>query len=244
MEKRELTETDIELLARYGLKDLDPRAAVGLTFEQQEYMLREGGPIDYLYIVVSGKAKVCLSVSSGKQLLLSYFMSTGIVGEAELMTDSREAYSAVQAVSRLTCIGPSAACLRRCAEKQPRIRQLCRQGTGEETGAVQHERRDYDSSAARGPSMCLYPADGGRRRVPRKAHGSRRARRDKLPPSDAKHRQALQRRNPLEGAFRSAHRGPACPEQKGRGFIHNGADGALSSVRGSKQIITYRRGER
>lgn len=105
MEKRELDDTEIELLARYGLKDLDRRAAVCLTFEQQEYMLREGGPIDYLYIVVSGKAKVCLSVSSGKQLLLSYFMSTGIVGEAELMTDSREAYSAVQAVSRLTCIG-------------------------------------------------------------------------------------------------------------------------------------------
>ncbi len=105
MYKQSLRKADVDLLLQYGLQSVDHRDAICLSFEPGEYLLHEGGPIDYLYFVVSGKAKVCLSVSNGKQLLLSYFVSSGIMGDVELMTGKHEAFSTVQAVSKLTCIG-------------------------------------------------------------------------------------------------------------------------------------------
>jgi len=105
MEKRSLYKADVDLLLQYGLQSLDHSDALCLLFEPGEYLLQEGGPIGYLYFVVSGKAKVCLSVSNGRQLLLCYFVSNGIIGDVELMTGRHEAFSTVQAVSKLTCIG-------------------------------------------------------------------------------------------------------------------------------------------
>jgi CRP-like cAMP-binding protein len=53
---------------------------------------------------LSGKAKVLLDLSDGKQMMLAYFISGGIIGDIELMTDTDTNQSTLQAVTRLECI--------------------------------------------------------------------------------------------------------------------------------------------
>lgn len=104
MKKQSLSETDMKLLSQYGLNGLELKKAVHLSFEKGEYLSREGEPLQYLYFVVSGKAKVLLSLSDGKQLLLAYFISKGIIGDIELMTNVKTTQSTLQAVTDFDCI--------------------------------------------------------------------------------------------------------------------------------------------
>ena len=104
MEKRLAGKEDLALLAQYGLQDADVKHPVLLKFRQGEYVLREGHAIDSLYFVLSGKAKVCLHSSSGKQLLLCYFISSGILGDLEMLMEEQDAFATVQAVSDFECI--------------------------------------------------------------------------------------------------------------------------------------------
>ena len=92
-------------LAEYGLDWIDPAAAVLLRYDRCEWMVRAEQTIEYLYILLSGKAKVLMSDESGRNLLLCYYISEGIMGDIELLMDRREAISSVQAVSPVVCIG-------------------------------------------------------------------------------------------------------------------------------------------
>ena len=74
-------------------------------------MSREGEALNYVYLVRSGKAKVLLSLSDGKQLLLAYFISQGIIGDIELMTDVTTHAATLQTVTDFECIAlPLDAC--------------------------------------------------------------------------------------------------------------------------------------
>jgi len=75
-----------------------------LSFSKGEYLSKEGESLDYLYIVVSGRAKVLLSLSDGKQLLLANFISRGIIGDVELMTNIHAHQTTLQAVTDFECI--------------------------------------------------------------------------------------------------------------------------------------------
>ena len=99
-----LNQDDRHLLGRYGIHDAKQYPALRHTFEPGEYLLREGEPIEYIYFVVSGKAKVFLSLSDGKRLLLAYFMSRGVIGDVELMTNNHNAISTTQSVTKFVCV--------------------------------------------------------------------------------------------------------------------------------------------
>ena len=104
MKKQKINEQDRELLLQYGLQGVDFTQAARVVFEQGEFISHAGEPIDCIYFVVSGKAKVFLSLSSGKQLLLAYFTSKGIIGDIELMTNKPSNYTTVQAVTEFSCV--------------------------------------------------------------------------------------------------------------------------------------------
>ena len=61
MQKQKLPAQYAPSLAEYGLDWIDPAAAVLLKYDRCEWMLRAEQPIEYLYILLSGKAKVCMS---------------------------------------------------------------------------------------------------------------------------------------------------------------------------------------
>ena len=105
MQKQKLPAPYLPALAEYGLDWIDPGAAVLLRFDRCEWMLRAEQEISYLYILLSGKAKVCMSDESGRNLLLCYYVSEGMMGDIELLMGRSEAISSVQAVSPVVCIG-------------------------------------------------------------------------------------------------------------------------------------------
>jgi CRP-like cAMP-binding protein len=104
MEKQRIDEKDRELLSQYGLRDLDLSRAERRVYGQGEYISLAGEPISDLYFVVSGKAKVLISLLSGKQLLLAYFTSRGIIGDMELATNKPTNYTTVRAVTEFVCV--------------------------------------------------------------------------------------------------------------------------------------------
>jgi len=105
MQKQKLPAQYAPVLAEYGLEWLDDSAAVLIRYDRCEWMLLAEQEIPYLYILLSGKAKVCMSDESGRNLLLCYYISEGIMGDIELLMGRREAISSVQAVSPVVCIG-------------------------------------------------------------------------------------------------------------------------------------------
>ena len=105
MQKTKLPQKFAEELNEYGLDGIDLGSAVLLQFERCEWLLREGDAIEYLYFILSGRAKVCNSDESGRNLVLCYYVSKGTLGDIELLMGRSEAISSVQAVSPVTCIG-------------------------------------------------------------------------------------------------------------------------------------------
>ena len=99
-----LSEHDHTLLLHYGFKKGDLPKALHLSFSKGEYLSREGEALKYIYIVVSGKAKVLFGLSDGKQLLLAYFISNGIIGDVELMTNVHTHQATLQAVINFECV--------------------------------------------------------------------------------------------------------------------------------------------
>lgn len=99
-----MTEAHYKKLDEYGLLDIAPAACVCLLFEAGETVLYEGEPIRWFSIVIGGRAKVCRTAANGKTLILSYYMSEGMIGEIELLTNRDTASTEVVAISDFTCI--------------------------------------------------------------------------------------------------------------------------------------------
>ena len=101
-------ETDLEkhhldLLDKYGLLDHQSVCRVQ-QFDSGETIFAQGVEYKYIMIVVSGKAKVCTSASSGKDLVLAYYLSSGLIGDVELMSDTTYATASVITLSAFECI--------------------------------------------------------------------------------------------------------------------------------------------
>jgi len=93
------------LLFQFHLSDMDLGDSALLRFAPGEIILQEGMEMEYFLLVVSGKAKVCSASANGKDLLLCYYISEGIIGDVELMTGSHIANATIRAVTEFICIG-------------------------------------------------------------------------------------------------------------------------------------------
>ncbi|QQO08686.1 cyclic nucleotide-binding domain-containing protein [Breznakiella homolactica] len=104
MDTRPLTKKHFDKLSEYGLRDIPPDSCMCLYFRSGETILREGMPISWLAIVVSGKAKVCSTSPNGKDLILCYYVSGGMIGDIEFMAGLETATANLIAISDFECI--------------------------------------------------------------------------------------------------------------------------------------------
>ena len=104
MKKGQLQARDREALGRYGLDSSKLSGAGEMAFEPGEFLVRQGEILTCLYIVTMGTAKVCINAHNGKNLIICYYVSSGILGDAELMQSDRSAFTTVAAVSPLRLI--------------------------------------------------------------------------------------------------------------------------------------------
>lgn len=105
MHRQKLPRQYYEKLNQLDLGGIDPSNALLLHFERGEWLLLAEQEVEFLYILLSGKAKVCMSETGGRNLLLCYYISDGIMGDIELMMGRRDAISSVQAITPVECIG-------------------------------------------------------------------------------------------------------------------------------------------
>ena len=65
---------------------------------------QEGVSMPWILIVISGSAKVCRTTPDGKSLILCYYISSGLIGDIELMMRQKNATTTVKAITDLDCI--------------------------------------------------------------------------------------------------------------------------------------------
>ena len=92
-------------LREYGLDRMDLGRLSLLRFQRGEYLFRSGAAMEYLMLVVCGRAKGCRASENGRSLLLTFYSGKGMLGDIELMLGLDCATSDVQAVSECTAVG-------------------------------------------------------------------------------------------------------------------------------------------
>jgi len=127
MQREPLNAAHAQRLARCGIAGIDPGGARLVRFSPGETLLNEGMPIEELLIIVSGRAKVSAAAANGRDLLLCYYVSEGILGDVELLTGARTACTTVRAVTEFVCIAlPYAAYAETLLSQLPFVRHVAR----------------------------------------------------------------------------------------------------------------------
>lgn len=98
-----LQEHHFKLLKKYGLSDHHALCEIR-RYESGDIVFSQGFEYKYILLVVSGKAKVCTTSPSGKSLVLAYYLSSGIIGDVELMSKTNYATASVVALSAFECL--------------------------------------------------------------------------------------------------------------------------------------------
>lgn len=84
--------------------DEEMRAAMELVFyKKNEYILRQDEKPQYLYLFIEGKAKVFMTLSNGRSLLLCFYKEFKVLGDLELMHEQNTSAN-VQAMEGTYCI--------------------------------------------------------------------------------------------------------------------------------------------
>ncbi|WP_312368985.1 cyclic nucleotide-binding domain-containing protein [Lachnoclostridium sp.] len=104
MQSSPLKKEHLNKLEGYGINNMALDACLCLRFEAGETILQEGMPIIYLMFVVTGKVKICSTAKNGKDLVLCYYISDGIIGDLELMTNTYDATAGIIAITDFECI--------------------------------------------------------------------------------------------------------------------------------------------
>ncbi|HOW06907.1 MAG TPA: cyclic nucleotide-binding domain-containing protein, partial [Flexilinea sp.] len=104
MKKEIPTKKHLEKLAEYNLQTIPPEKWISVRYQPGEAITREGVEIENLALVVSGMAKVYRTAPNGRNLILCYYLSDGVIGEIELLTRRKLATSTVTAISEFECI--------------------------------------------------------------------------------------------------------------------------------------------
>ena len=105
MQHSALDERGTRTLADFGLDSKTLSGCRRFRAAPGETVFRQGMVLDCLYLLEKGRAKVCVSAQNGKNLIVCFYQSDGILGDAELMTGRREASATVIALTPLQLVG-------------------------------------------------------------------------------------------------------------------------------------------
>lgn len=104
MKKESWSEKYLSELNKWSLDSSKLKNLYLVTFDPREMILQEGDINDPLMIIISGKAKACSTSKDGKNLILSYYVSSGIIGDIEFGLQSDQLIASMYALSEFRCI--------------------------------------------------------------------------------------------------------------------------------------------
>lgn len=91
------------LLEKYGLTGVVSGPEL-FHFRKGEHLVREGVRLDHLLYVVEGRVKVTTSATTGKTLLICFYVPGNVLGNIEALQADRTATANAQAATDTTCI--------------------------------------------------------------------------------------------------------------------------------------------
>lgn len=100
----QLTKTVHNVLRQYGLEPEKLTNCSVRTYDFGEHIITEGIPAEYLFLVTAGRAKVGVSAPNGKNIILCFYISAGLMGEAEFFSRTETGSTTVTVLEKLTCI--------------------------------------------------------------------------------------------------------------------------------------------
>lgn len=104
MRHETLTEGDWEKVLQYGFQEEFAKECECVLYQAGEKMIEEEGAIDKLFVMLDGLAKVCMSTPNGKNLILCYYVSQGLLGDMEYLQNVEEVEATVVAISEVKCL--------------------------------------------------------------------------------------------------------------------------------------------
>ncbi len=104
MEERPMKEEYEEIVRSYALPESVLPSCRCVGYRAGETISMEGQTLQWLQIVVRGRLKVCTATPDGKNLILCYYVSGGILGDVEYVTDVSTATATVVAITDTDCI--------------------------------------------------------------------------------------------------------------------------------------------
>jgi CRP-like cAMP-binding protein len=99
-----ITPHDTALIQQYGLAPEKLQNCSVRSYSFGERIISEGRPNGLLFIITGGKAKVGVTAPNGKNIVLCFYISKGLLGEVELFSDTSAASTTVTAMNELRCI--------------------------------------------------------------------------------------------------------------------------------------------
>ena len=99
-----LTKQDIAVLRNYGLEYEKLTNCEARTYTFGERIVTEGHPNRFLFLVTNGRAKVGVSARNGKSIILSFYQSSGLMGELEFFSGAEVGNTTVTALENLRCL--------------------------------------------------------------------------------------------------------------------------------------------
>ena len=103
METAALNPAGVQALNAYGL---NPNLLAGCRLHRYasgETIFRQDCALETLLFVIRGTAKVCLNARNGRNLILCYYASEGMLGDVEFATGESAAMTTVIAVTDFLC---------------------------------------------------------------------------------------------------------------------------------------------
>ena len=73
-------------------------------YNLDDTLLKQGEEIKHIFIVLSGNVKVCVLAENGKDMILSHYLSKGIMGDIEFLQEDKSASATSIAFSAVNCL--------------------------------------------------------------------------------------------------------------------------------------------
>ena len=73
------------------------------VFEKGEFLCIQDQPLEYIFLLQSGKGRVCILGPDGKNLLINFYSKGSLIGDVEAILLQPEAVVSIQAINRVTC---------------------------------------------------------------------------------------------------------------------------------------------
>lgn len=103
-ERFTVTAEEIQILSDYGLDFKKLHNCSIREYNFGERLISEGLPNGRLFFVIRGKAKVGVIAPNGKNLILCFYISSGLMGEVELFSDLSVGSTSVTALDHFCCL--------------------------------------------------------------------------------------------------------------------------------------------